>query len=270
MTTLTAHRVVSPGWVDIFATGLPAGTASVRIARTWAGATEHLSGAMRRPVLDGTWRYLDHSLPCALADAGIVVTYRVEPLTSGGAVLTDGVASIEVEPLTVTHSEVLLSDPLDPLGGVSVTVARPGDMQWSSSSGELLGPALGGLPVSTGLTRLREQAWTVKSTDRATAAKIQTMIERGGVLLVRGDPSCLDHPTGVVHLHVPAPTRATARGSHEPTRRWVINGTECVAPSRLALVATRPYADTSAAFASYAATTAALPTYLDRSRGEAV
>lgn len=269
MTVLTSHTVVSPGWVDLLATGLPAETTAVRCVRSWRGVESVLSGTTLRPVQDGTWRYLDHALPAALAGSGSV-SYRVEPLGEGGGIITEGVQTLSVAPLVVDHSTALLSDPLDPLGGLSVTVGRAGDLAWSSSSGEVLGPAMGGLPVSAGMVRQREHTLTVKTSTVADAGRVWAMIERGGVLLLRGDPSCLDHPTGLLYLHVPAPTRTMLRGPHESTRRWTIAGTEVAAPARLALVATRSYADTTSDFTTYAATLAALPTYLDRSRGEVV
>lgn len=268
MTSLSTHMVVSPGWVELFATDLPAGTASVRVVRQWRGTDAVLTGATKRPVQDGAWRYLDHALPCSLTPATDPVGYRVEPLSDGGAILDDGVATVSVQPLQVGHSEALLSDPLDPLGGTRVTLMRSGDLAWSASSGDLLGPALGGLPVSTGMTRQREHSISAKTTSAVDAQLMQTMIERGGVLLVRADPSCLDHPTGVLYLHVPSPSRAAIKGPHGLTRRWALSGTECAPPASLALVAARSYADTSSDFPTYAATKAALPTYLQRSRGE--
>lgn len=283
MTDISVWVVASPGWADLAVSGLPAGTASCRVVRRWRGRSEVLRGATRRPVTGDTWRFLDHAMPATvspvdggpwggpppsnLVDAD-VVSYTVEPLTAGGAIIAGGLATVTVSALTVGHSEALLSDPLDPLHGISVSLLEADEDSWSGD-GDLLTP-IGGLPVSTGMTRATTRPWSLETSSVEDAVALRDMLARGGVLLIRGDPDCLDHPTGVVYVHVPSPSMTRVRGSHDPLRIWSLTGTECAEPAQLAVVAIRSYGDSSSDFASYGQATSALPTYLDRSRGEVV
>ena len=265
MTAIQPLMIPSPPYLDLAVTGLPAGTARCRVVRTWAGVSEELTGGSRRPVVGTQWRVLDHSVPVS-GDAA-PVEYRIEPLTAGGAVIAAGVASITLPTTQVAHSQAWLSDPLDPLGATQVEVKVPGEDTWQGE-GELLTP-MGGLPVSTGFTRARSRDWRFKTSEFSQAAAAAVMIARGGVLLLRGDPSCLGHPTGVIHLHSDSPAMSSVRGFHDPVRNWSIPAVECAGPALLEAVAVRTYADDRDVHATYAASKAAFATYLLRSRGGA-
>lgn len=264
MTTISP-LVPSTGWADLAVSDLPAGTAAVRVSRAWHGQTVSLPGAELRPVVGSSWRWVDYALPLSVDPAG--VTYTVEPLTAAGSVIGSGRASVTVVSGAVGHSEAVLCDPLSPSGQVRVQVLRSdGADAWESMSGGLVTP-MGGLPIATGRARAWVRGWVV-TTDTAEAAEaLRRMVAGGGVLLLRGDPECLDHPTGVVYLDAPSVSRADYRGSHVPNRRWSLSGTEVSAPVVLGLDA-YTYADMTADYATYA-DVSAVGTYADLARGGA-
>lgn len=261
MTTVSTLLVSSPPWADFAFASLPVGTASCRIMRKDAGSWVRLPGASARPVLGAEWRFIDHGLP--VRTAATAVEYRIEPLSAAGAILSAGVLEWSVTSPTVAHSTGWLSDPLDPLAAVHVTVLEPsgnrGD-EWSGASG-LVRP-LGGLPVSLGSQRVRSRGWRVKTETAEQATSLRAMIEGGGVLLLRADPECVDHPTGVIYLHVDQPSVSGVL-----SRIWSLAGTECAPPAILQLVASRTFADDLAEHPTFADSLAAFPTFLDRMRG---
>lgn len=263
MTTLSTLVSGTPPWADIAASGLPVGTARVRLLRTWQGVTEPVRGASGVAPVGSAWRYVDYSMP--VTSTAATVDYTVEPLSSAGATLTAGVVAVSLAAPIVDHSDVWVSDPLDPLGATLVGARDDGLDEWDGD-GSLLTP-LGGLPVSSRLTRTRGRSWRLRTDGAGAIAKMWALIDSGAVLLLRGDPACLGHPSGVVHLHAPRASVSAPRGTHDELRYWSIFGTECAAPALLVAVPTRTYRDTTDAFASYAATAAALPTYLARTRG---
>ena len=263
MTTVSTVIVSSPPWADFAFSGLPAGTVTCRILRADPdGSWRLLPGSSQRPVLGTGWRYLDHGLP--VRESPTTINYRLEPLSSAGAVLPAGVLEWTVTAPTVGHSEAWLSDPLDPLRGVRVTVNATDRQQPWGGSGGLLAP-IGGPPVSTGMRRFRQRAWRVKTATAGAHGAVLGMVDSGAVLLLRGDPACLVHDTGVVYLHVERPAMQWVL-VHDARRWWDLSGTECAPPAILQLVAGRTYADDLAEHATYAASKAALPTYLDRMR----
>ena len=263
MTTVSTVIVSSPPWVDFAFSALPAGTAACRILRADPDGTwRQLPGAGQRPVLGSEWRFIDHGLP--VRNAATLISYRLEPLSAAGAVLPAGVLSWSVTAPTVAHAEVWLSDPLDPLMAVKLTANATDYAQSWGGSGGLLTP-IGGLPVSTGMSRWRQRSWRVKTTNAGDAAAVLGMVDSGAVLLLRGDPECLAHDTGVVYLLAERPSMQWVT-THDPRRWWDLAGTECQPPAILQLVAGRTYADDLAEHATYAISKAALPTYLDRMR----
>ena len=264
MTTVSTLIVASPPWADFAFAALPAGTVSCRILRKDAGSWVALPGASARPVLGAEWRFIDHGLP--VRESATAIEYRLEPLSDAGAILPAGVLEWTVTSPTVEHGEVWLSDPLDPLRGIKAAMTATGDerQEWASTGG-LLTP-VGGRPVSAGFQRSRRRAWNMETASAGDAAAALGMVESGAVLLLRGDPDCLVHDTGVVYLHVDQPSMRWVL-VHDSRRWWSLAGTECRPPAILQVVASRTYADDLAEHATYADSTAAFATYLDRTRG---
>lgn len=263
MTTVSTVIVSSPPWADFAFSGLPAGTVACRILRADPdGSWRLLPGSSQRPVLGSGWRYLDHGLP--VRESAASISYRLEPLSAAGAVLPAGVLEWTVTAPTVEHGAVWLSDPLDPLRGVMVSMQVSDDSQSWAGSGGLLS-VIGGAPVSVSMGRYRQRSWRVNTETDADTAAVLGMVDSGAVLLLRGDPACLVHDTGVVYLHVERPAMQWVL-VHDARRWWDLAGTECAPPAILQLVAGRTYADDKAEHSTYAASKAALPTYLDRMR----
>lgn len=190
-----------------------------------------------------------------------LIRYTLEVVTSGGSI----VRTLDVPPALVGDSDVWLSDPLDPRGAVLVTaMATDGEgMSWDSDGG-VIAP-MGGLAISTGQRRTRVRGWRLETEDPAAYAGLVAMIDRGAVLLLRGDPDCLDHPDGVVYAHVESPRWGHVL-PHSPHRWLTFTGREVAAPLASTIVAARSYGQDFEEHASYADSLAALPTYLDRVR----
>lgn len=212
-----------------------------------------------RQAADGTITSVERTVqPEPLPE---LVRYTLEIITSGGSI----VRTLDVEPALVADSDVWLSDPLDPRGAVLVTaMATDGEgMSWDSDGG-VMAP-MGGLAISTGQRRTRVRGWRLKTENPADYAGIIAMIDRGSVLLLRGDPDCLDHPEGVIYAHVESP-----RWGHvlpHSKQRWLtLTGREVVAPLASTIVAARSYETDLAEHPTYGTSLQALPTYLDRVR----
>lgn len=284
MTSVDTVLIASPPWADFAFTGLPVGTAACRIYRKHAGSWRLLPGSSQRPVLGTEWRYLDHGLPVSetvgdgvypggdVYPGGVYpwvgvggVEYRLEPLSDAGAVLDAGVLEWSVTAALVGASRGWLSDPLDPLAAVEVTIlAEATGEAWGGTGGRVQPP--GGMPVALGHTRFRTRPWRLQVDTATDAQKARDWIERGGVLLLRGDPATLSHESGVVYLDIDSPSMRWTN-PYDPRRWLVFEAVECAPPAILQLVAARTYADDLAEHPTYADSAAAFSTYLDRMRG---
>ncbi|MDT9693968.1 hypothetical protein Q5762_37725, partial [Streptomyces sp. P9(2023)] len=93
-----------------------------------------------------------------------------------------------------------LSDPMAPLGAVVVGVLRSESRgRWSSAS-EMVRP-MGGLPVTVGGARqVRVRSWRLVAEDEATVQAVDRIMLAGPTVLLRGDPECMDHPTGMLYV----------------------------------------------------------------------
>lgn len=252
----------TPPTLDLAVTGLPADTVEVRITRTWQGVSTPLPDARRRPVIGGEWRYIDPALP--VSTSGGTVAYTVEAVDSTGSV-TD-VAQTVVAAARVEHSQAWISDPLDATSPLLVDAQAGDGAQGWDSAGDLLTP-MGGLAISGGHRRARRRTWLLQTASPADEQALWGMIERGGDLLLRADPACLDHPTGVAYI---AATDATLEHvlPHDPDRWWALSCVEVAPPALTAVVAARTYGDDLAEHPTYGESRAMFATYLTRSRGD--
>lgn len=258
---ITTRTATLPPQARLEITGLPASTVTVRVRRSWAGVEAPCPDATLVQPVGGTWAWTDHGLP-ATHDAGSCV-YTVEGLGAGGAVVdTD---TVSVPTAVVGHSEAWLSDPLDPLAAIRASVTDDTSPPGWASSGAVVAP-LGGVAVSLGTRRARTREWGLAVEDPEAWRGLWRMIDRGGTLLLRTDPGCVDHPTGLVHLHIDD-AQALPALPHDVWRGVQLRATEVAPPLHAVAVVARSYADTSAEYSSYQRTRAALPTYADRSRG---
>lgn len=251
----------TPPQVRLEITGLPATTARVRVTRSWADYETPCPDAGLVIPVGGTWAWTDYGLPATAETA--TCTYLIEATDASGAVVDTGTTTVKTA--LVGHSDGWLSDPLDPLSAVRVTVTHETGAPGWASSGSVVAP-MGGVAVSLGAQRSRSRDFCVSVDDRASWSAIWQMLERGGVLLLRTDPSCVGHPTGHIHLHVDD-AQATETLPHDPWRGVVLRTTEVAPPLHAVAVEAVTYADTTATYTTYARTRAALPTYADRSRG---
>lgn len=246
--------------VDLYIDDLPSDAVTVTVTRAWNGRTHRLPSLWRPGSTDV--RLVDEAAP--VSETGGSATYTVRAVAADGTVTT---VSVDVPAASIDHSTAWLSDPLDPKGAVLVDVMSTGDdsLAWSGDGGGLIAP-MGGIAISTGRRRARSRAWRVKTHDRAGREAVIRMIERGSVLLLRGDPDCLDHPDGIVHMDVTGPSMSAVL-PHLPERWFDLAGVEVAAPSQAALVPRRTYRDDLEEHPTYRASLTALPTYLARTRG---
>jgi len=258
---ITTRVDATPPQVRIEATAMPAAAVAVRVTRSWAGSETPCPDAGLVPVVGGTWGWTDYGLPATVD--GVACTYVVQALSAAGSVVDTGTARATTA--MVEHSAGWLSDPLDPLSAVPVTITHETSPPGWAHGGATVAP-MGGVAVSLGSRRARTRDWGVSVSSGEAWSAIWEMLERGGVLLLRADPSCVDHPTGHIHMHVDGAEVSTAL-PHDQWRGVTLATVEVAPPLHAVAVAAVTYADTTATYTSYARTRAALPTYADRSRG---
>lgn len=261
MTNVQAVAVASPPWVDLFISALPSGTASIMVERSWGNEPDRVRGDSTTPIIGGAARLVDWAAPVGVG----TIVYRVTALSATGQELESEIAS--VASTDIGHSEAWLSDPHDPTGAVLVGVLRPDDsgQQWSAPGADAVA-TITGLPLALDGRRMwRTRQWTLVTESEADALLVEAALD-SAVVLLRAQPECLDHRTGVVHVMSPSITR-TRTMPHEPRIVWELAGPETRGPQGPPAVAARTYQDDLDEHPTYAASLAALPTYIDRLRG---
>ncbi|MGO5416101.1 hypothetical protein ACTQXJ_09235 [Collinsella sp. LCP19S3_C6] len=247
----------SPPWVDMLVTEVPAGVVSLRVWRVVDGVRVPVRG--QHVPLGSSARVVDWDIP-----VGVPVTYLVEAVSSSGQVVGTGGESVQAV-VSPGHSRAWLSDPMAPLGTVVVGVLRSESRgRWSSAS-EMVRP-MGGLPVTVGGARqVRVRSWRLVAEDEATVQAVDRIMLAGPTVLLRGDPECLDHPTGLLYVSA-ADVESERTVPHLPRVAWQVDGYESRGPAILPVVPSRTYADDMAEHPTYQDSTAAAATYLDRLR----
>lgn len=198
---------------------------------------------------------------------GDMVTYTVHAYDSNGTLLDDG-GTVTIPPVTIGHSEAWICDPHDPMASELVGLYDTGGDETSEAAVEELVTLLG-MPIGRGQARQRRQrTWRIGSVrPLAVDAILGTGTATGGTgtwsVMVRADPDCITHPTGVLHVTAPTVARHQLR-PHDPDTRWTWPGTETRGPQAPPAVARRTYADDLDETPTYADSLAMYPTYRDR------
>ena len=270
MTVISPVVVDSPPFADLYISGLPAGTARIEVVRSWRGVLRRVRGDSITPVLGTDARLVDWALPVSLD--GAEVTYSVQALSASGAVI-EAAASVSVATPRVTHSQAWVSDPHDPITAIRVGVLAS-ESDESADSSVTTVSTLVGMPVAINAPRTsRSRAWRLSADDAVTVARMDRILGVGsdptqigtGLLLIRGDASCLDHATGSLHVTAPTVTRQRLL-PHRPRVTYAWSGVETRGPMAPPVVSRRTYQDDLDENPTYADSLAAYPTYLDRAR----
>ena len=268
MTTIQPITVAAPPFAALYLSGLPAGTARVEAWRRWRGVSERVRGDGQVVVLGGEASLIDWGLPVATSTVELV-TYTVHAYDTNGTLLDDS-GSVAIPPVTIGHSEAWICDPHDPMASELVGLYDTGGDETSEAAIEELVTLLG-LPIGRGQARQRRQrTWRIGSVrPLAVDAILGTGTATGGTgtwsVMVRADPDCITHPTGVLHVTAPTVARHQLR-PHDPDTRWTWTGTETRGPQAPPAVARRTYADDLEETPTYADSLAMYPTYRDRIR----
>ncbi|MGO5251723.1 hypothetical protein ACTQ2Q_10295, partial [Atopobiaceae bacterium LCP21S3_F11] len=77
--------------------------------------------------------------------------------------------------------------------------------------------------------------------DEATVRAVDAALMAGPTVVLRGDPACLDHPTGLLYVSA-ADVDSERTRPHEPRVVWRIDGYESRGPAILPVVPSRTYA----------------------------
>lgn len=260
MIAISAVSVAAPPWVDLAITGLPAGTASIRVGRSFAGFSDRVRGDSTTPILGTDARVVDWAAPVGVGS----VVYTVSALSAVGAVLETATATVTAT--AIDHSQAWLSDPHDPTGAVLVDVLRVSDGERRSAPGASTVATVTGLPVALDARRQwRERSWALVTGTEQDADAADAIFDSSLVLL-RGAPSCLDHRSGVLHVQASSLTRDRTL-PHEPRIVWTFDGVETRGPQAPPAVAARTFQDDLDQHPTFADSLAAFPTFLDRMRG---
>ena len=258
--SINTVSVSSPPWVDLYISVLPATTAYVHVTRTWAGVSERVRGDSTTAVLGTDTRVVDWAAPVGTGSIG----YLVEAFTAGGVLLEAKSTTVAATP--IGHSEMWLSDPHDPTGAVLVRVLKgDGGQMWAAPGSEVVS-TMTGLPLGLSASRsLRSRPWRLLTdTDEATALAAAAL--DSSVVLLRGAPTCLDHPTGVMYVEAAA-LEFFRRMPHQPEVVWTFAGPETRGPQAPPAVSARTYQDDLDEDPLYSDSLASFPTYILRARG---
>ena len=253
--------VSSPPWVDLYISVLPATTAYVHVTRTWAGVSERVRGDSTTAILGTDTRVVDWAAPVGTGSIG----YTVEAFTSGGVLLES--ASTTATATTIGHSQAWLSDPHDPTGAVLVGVlAGDPEQGWEAPGAEYVA-TMTGLPLGLDAPRsVRIRDWRIETSTDEDAALAARALGGSSVVLLRGDPDCLDDPTGVIYVQSPGLGRLR-RIPHGPAIAWTFSGPAIRGPQAPPAVSARTYQDDLDEDPLYSDSLASFATYILRVRG---
>lgn len=233
----------------------------MRVTRAWRGTSLPAPETSYRPIIGGTWDWTDYALP--VTEDVTEITYTLDAYSASGQLLDTTRLTTSVG--LAGHSDAWLSDPLDPLAAIRVQVLAAGGGHGWSSSGRVVS-LMGGRAISLGQSRAREREWLLGYTP-ADSLALTAMLDRGADLLLRADPDCVQHPTGVCYLAVTDARLLPGLPHTGDLHQAQLRAIEVLPPLRPVAVPAWSYADTSSTYPTYAATRAALPYYRDRSRG---
>lgn len=269
MISINPVVVTSPPFADLYISGLPVGTARVEVTRQWRGVSRRVRGDSQAVVLGTGVRVVDWALPVSV-DAG-VISYVVSAVSAAGAVLEVS-AAVEVTAPPIGHSEAWVSDPHDPMTAQLVSVMAVDGEQGDAAVQTVT--TMTGLPVALNAPRVSRgrpwrisvDAWErVRDVDALLGVGTDPSLTGTGILLVRCDPSCIQHATGLLYVTAPSVTRDQLL-PHEPRTDYSWSGIETRGPAAPVAVSRRTYQDDLDENPTYAASLAAYPTYLDRVR----
>ena len=261
MTSVEAITVADPPFVDLYIDGLPTGTGRVEVTRTFRQSAGRVRGDSWAAVVGDSVRLIDWGVPVSATREE--VSYVVQPVAANGAALGGpGITSVDAP--AIDARMVWVSDPHNPMGAALVRLlAEPERPKWSARVEVIT--TLTGRPLAiSGERSARTRGWHVCSTSAEVIAAMDRVIE-SGVLLVRGDPTVLDHETGALFSTAPDVTRWRPEPG-EPFVTYAWSGVESRGPMAPPVVSRRTYQDDLDEDPTYGASKAAYPTYLDRAR----
>lgn len=218
--TLTQQATPAPS-VAVSITGLPAGTVSVHVWRSWASQESRVRGDDQLVITGGVALLTDHRVP-----PGRLVTYRVESYNAAGTRLDVTIApSLMVAALP--DSMAWLMDCEDPGSAMLLPLmAGTDDRRVLSGPGVYSRPATGGDPdwLSGGNRGGASMPFVLRCSTREEVLDAERLLTPNGTLLVRANPDCIIHATGLVFVAAPS-VELRVRHPHTDTALLGFDGT---------------------------------------------
>jgi hypothetical protein len=206
MATFSIDARTNPPAADIYISGLPAGTSRIWLYREWLSKSVRVRTDDQAKIIALATRLEDYDVPL-----GTDVSYRVRAFSATGSELAvSGNSSGTVAFATIDPDTAWLSDPLAPGLGVNLVLDGSSDQQRTYQSGGVVAKVIGSsLPVAITENRLQASSWsfTFRAPDFETAGRLEALLQPGGVLLLRADPTVMQHPTGLLYLMAPQVVR---------------------------------------------------------------
>lgn len=250
----------SPPLADLGLTGLPAGTVSVRVTRSWSSTSETIRA--RCAIAGSTGHVIDHDVPL-----GRELVWTASALSSSG-----GLLEVATSPATTVAAPATglawISDPMSPRSAMLLSLLYATDGERNYGADVRASRRLGNrLPVAVTSARqapARTIGWATETAAETYA--MEDLIASGLPLLVRCSEATMLHRTGLLYLASGSITRA----GYWPAEfaDWLAPGFEAAGPSIPAVVHPWTYADLKALGGTYADLKAryAGKTYLDLAR----
>lgn len=220
MAIATAIVATPAPTVNLTLTGLPAGTSSLIVTRSWASTVRTVR---QRVVVSGTAALVrDYSVPI-----GRAASWTVQALSAAGAILESGTSGSVTVPLLTNASTAWVVDELDPRHAMLVSLMEGTDAQVQySSNGILSVPADGGDATwISGARQIGGRPFIVKTTNAAQGDAFEVMIRRGSVLLFRCNPETIRHRHGLI-IVAAADIIEFPRHPKEGPSTWQASGAE--------------------------------------------
>ena len=240
-----------PPSAALLLSSLPTDTVRVRVWRVWNDQQQRVRGDEQAAVIGSDAVLEDYDMP-----VGRAVSYWAQCFKADGSELAPLAATTPVMVALADPTTAWLSDPLAP-GLSRLLPIFDGDEQRTYESDTTFAQIIGQndpVAISGARTSASDWSFTFVGLDFDESAAIESLILPGGTLLVRADPTVVQHATGLIYFASPTVTRRPRHDIVRPTPNradWTIAGRQVRPPSVSVVMPVREYADMEAENADY-------------------
>ena len=221
MTAITPSVVATPGpTVQLALTGLPSGTTRLIVTRSWSGTVAPVRQQVAVGGSSATVR--DFAAPI-----GRPATYAVQAVGSSGTILESAVSAPVTVPLLADESSGWVMDELEPrralllpwMDGTDEAVKYDAAAAVSYAASASVGTLL------SGPRRITARPMVIRTETHALADAFEALVQRGGPLLLRCNPTATRHRHGLIRVAAGSIT-AAPRHIYDLYTDWEWSGPE--------------------------------------------